>query len=1004
MAVLTNKSIASTYTSLLSIGSTSTSSLSGSIQALTDGTGQLSPLAMSTTQIQFNTSTNTFKFPADRGAINQILKLADANGTLSWADDANSGTVTSVALSVPTGLTVTGSPITTSGTITIGGTLGVANGGTGATTLTGILVGNGTSAISAVTDGTVSGQVLSTNGSGTYSFIDAATGDVSISGTPVANQVAIWTDATTITGETGLIYTAGRLELNKIEVKGVSPKLSINASTSGDPILDFQDSGNTKAELFYDTVFDEEKFVIRAYAVDTVFERATDTPTLTIDGSNGSIKFNSYGSASPHTGTLAKTLGVDSSGNVIEFTAATGDVNVSGTPVDNQLAIWTDASTIEGNALLVADTTNNKLKIVGTGGNGIVINSTDLLSAGTGSILFEDAAVSRGQIYYTHSTDLMQFISSGAIKLQAATNIVIDGNLKAEEGESFTFITQSTGNSATTAVTIDSTKNATFNGTLAVTGAATFNGSVGIGTGTDGLTRNLTVKGTTTSNINIKSNASNGTSILSLGDENDDNYAQIILDNLSNKLQIQNGGGGGISNRGITLDSSENVGIGTSSPNDILDIRKANSQLRLTDSDDDKFVQFSYSGGKLITRNNSTNTIIAQVTLIENGNFGIGTDSPKSKLHVDGNVQMENDGMLSFYSGAGVGAENVGIKGSDATGTLIFYTEASEKMRISSGGDTTLTASHSGGTFPFRVGYVPTGTTTYTPTFVINDNGNVGIGTTSPSGQLSINNQVYGGVSPVTSYAATSGTDGQGFLKAFYSESTDGLGTYPRYLDIVSTGQPDGTNGGSNIRFFTNPIATNSPAVERMRITSAGDVLIAATSGATSATTLLSDGYAGFGVSGTGNWMVSSNFNDYSAYFKRENSNGGVVAFQRDGTIVGSISVSTTSTAYNTSSDYRLKENVTPITDALSRLNQLKPSRFNFISESDKTVDGFIAHEVESIIPEAISGEKDAVSEDGTPDYQGIDQSKIVPLLTAAIQEQQTIIEDLKSRIETLEG
>jgi hypothetical protein len=77
--------------------------------------------------------------------------------------DATTGTVTSVALSVPTGLTVTNSPITTSGTITIGGTLGVANGGTGATTLTGILVGNGTSAISSVTDGTV-GQVLSTNG------------------------------------------------------------------------------------------------------------------------------------------------------------------------------------------------------------------------------------------------------------------------------------------------------------------------------------------------------------------------------------------------------------------------------------------------------------------------------------------------------------------------------------------------------------------------------------------------------------------------------------------------------------------------------------------------------------------------------------------------------------------------------------------------------------------------------------------------------------------------
>jgi hypothetical protein len=117
--------------------------------------------------------------------------------TTAYVDNqvSTAGTVTSVALSVPTGLTVTGSPITTSGTITIGGTLGVANGGTGATTLTGILVGNGTSAISAVTDGTV-GQVLSTDGSGTYSFIDAATGDVTVDGASVGIRVAVWNNTT----------------------------------------------------------------------------------------------------------------------------------------------------------------------------------------------------------------------------------------------------------------------------------------------------------------------------------------------------------------------------------------------------------------------------------------------------------------------------------------------------------------------------------------------------------------------------------------------------------------------------------------------------------------------------------------------------------------------------------------------------------------------------------------------------------------------------------------
>ena len=138
--------------------------------------------------------------------------------------------------------------------------------------------------------------------------------------------------------------------------------------------------------------------------------------------------------------------------------------------------------------------------------------------------------------------------------------------------------------------------------------------------------------------------------------------------------------------------------------------------------------------------------------------------------------------------------------------------------------------------------------------------------------------------------------------------------------------------------------------------------------------------------------------------FRSASSGNFATAYENSsGTIVGKIIMNASSTSYETTSDYRLKENVTTITDALYRVNQLKPRRFNFIIESDKTVDGFLAHEVQDIIPEATSGEKDALNEDGTPDYQGIDQSKIVPLLTAAIQEQQTIIEDLKARIEKLE-
>jgi len=111
---------------------------------------------------------------------------------------------------------------------------------------------------------------------------------------------------------------------------------------------------------------------------------------------------------------------------------------------------------------------------------------------------------------------------------------------------------------------------------------------------------------------------------------------------------------------------------------------------------------------------------------------------------------------------------------------------------------------------------------------------------------------------------------------------------------------------------------------------------------------------------------------------------------------VGEIKTSGSSTIYATSSDHRLKENVTADWDATTRLKQLNPVRFNFIADADTTVDGFLAHEVQSVVPEAITGTHNEVDDDGNPVYQGIDQSKLVPLLVKTIQE-------LEARIVALE-
>ena len=137
----------------------------------------------------------------------------------------------------------------------------------------------------------------------------------------------------------------------------------------------------------------------------------------------------------------------------------------------------------------------------------------------------------------------------------------------------------------------------------------------------------------------------------------------------------------------------------------------------------------------------------------------------------------------------------------------------------------------------------------------------------------------------------------------------------------------------------------------------------------------------------------------------RPGSNGVDLLFQNSGgTTVGKIDHGHSTTQYRTSSDYRLKENAVSISDGITSLKKLKPYRFNFIAEPDKIVDGFFAHEAAVAVPEAVSGTKDEVDSDNNPIIQGIDHSKLVPLLTASLQEAITKIETLESKVAALEG
>ena len=212
-------------------------------------------------------------------------------------------------------------------------------------------------------------------------------------------------------------------------------------------------------------------------------------------------------------------------------------------------------------------------------------------------------------------------------------------------------------------------------------------------------------------------------------------------------------------------------------------------------------------------------------------------------------------------------------------------------------------------------------------------------------------------------------------------------------------------------------LSTNN--TERLRIKNGGNVLVGTTNQSPAEGT-------GVGVRlGSNGTSQFSSSGDSGVSVNRTSDDGNVMTFRRDGTLRGRIAVDGSSTSYVTSSDYRLKENVNYNFDATSRLKQLKPARFNFIGIADNTVDGFLAHEVSSIVPEAISGEKDAmfaevlyVDGDEIPDGkkvgdvrtapqinpQGIDQSKLVPLLVKTLQEALTEIDTLKTKVAALES